>query len=327
MKDAVSIVGEAVDMEYLLEYYDFGKVRRHGTSIRCACKLHGGDNPMGFIARTDNKLWYCHTGSCGGGDAFTLVQRIEECSFSEAVRKLAQVFSIDITNLEITERTSDYAKEVKKWIALMGRKKAKPIVAYNPTGEFQDVAKFRDFKKETIEYFGMKYAKYIELFNRDNRMYFMKDRLYFPIVQNGTMIGASLRRIRSTDVPKWSHQPASLNARELLYNYDALIGATEIVICEGIVDAWAWHEIGIVACATFGAHVTDEQYELLMKTGADLIWSFDGDEAGREATEKAIGLFKYKANQYVVAFADGEDPASITREELKRRYGERRRRI
>jgi DNA primase len=165
----------------------------------------------------------------------------------------------------------------------------------------------------------------------------MTNRLLFPIRFKHTLLGVSLRRIKASDNPKWLHQPAHIDTRELLYNFDACENADTIVITEGIVDVWAYHELGIHAVATFGAHLTDEQYRMLMRTGADLVWSYDGDDAGRIATQKAVlgykdksgkfikGMFQNKANNFIVEFADGEDPASISREELKRRYENKRR--
>lgn len=325
--EATEFLKDKIDIVKVMEHYDFDKIKERGTSVRSCCKLHGGNNPTGFFARTDNNLWYCHTGDCGGGDIYSLVQRIEDVPFLQAVHIVAELFHVDISNMQITEPKVSYKEEVKKWIHLMRNKSKVKTTPYEVDVPMRDVNKFRNFDSATIEHFGMKYIESIELESRDGKIYTLKNRLFFPITENGVQIGASLRRTKSSDVPKWSHQPASLNVSQHLYNSDALIGATEIVICEGTLDVWAWHEVGHPAVATFGAHVTEEQYRILLRSGADLIWSFDGDKAGTEATEKAVKLFKYKANQYVIPFGEGEDPENITREELVTRYEQRKRKI
>lgn len=324
--DALTLLNKHIDMYKLLEHYDFDRVKQEGSMIRACCKLHGGSNPTAFVVNTSNNLYYCHTGGCGGGDAYSLVRKLEECSFQEAVQIVASIMGVDIENMEILEQKASYLDDVKKWVKTMrSRTVEKPVVAYQITSEQRDVAKFRDFQPETLQHFGLKYVERVHLISRDDKPYSLTNRLVFPVVYNGVVVGASLRRIKAQDEPKWSHQPVSLETSEILYNFDACEGLSTIVICEGIVDVWAYHEIGITAVATFGAHLTETQYRLLMRTGADLVWSYDGDEAGVKATDKATQAFKYKANQYVVRFDSNEDPASITREELKIRYEERKR--
>jgi DNA primase len=325
--DAVTVINDHIDMEVLLEHYDFDKVKQSGRLIRACCKLHGGSNPTAFVVNTDNNLYYCHTGGCGGGNAYNLVMKLENCSFNRSVQILAGIFHVDIDNLEIIEHQPSYIKEMKAWIKTMKnltkKKEVKEFTIHTP---MRNVTKYKDFHTDTIAHFGLKYVESIDLFNKEGKTYTLKNRLLFPVIQENVMVGISLRRIKSTDVPKWSHQPVRFDTNAFLYNFDEVKDQSIITICEGITDVWAYYEIGIPACCTFGAHLTDKQYALLMKTGADLVWSYDGDDAGRKATDFALKRFKYKANQYVVQLEEGDDPASISREELANRYGEKERR-
>lgn len=319
--DALTLINEHLDVDKLLEHYDFDKVRPDGSFVRACCKIHGGDNPSSFVMNRDNGLYFCHTG-CGGGDAITLIQKLDEVDFQSAVKKLADLMGVDIENMEILERKEKSVEEVKRWIRVMkSRSRKSETHEYVLPVETRPVTKFRDFLPETLEHFGLGYVESVELSKRDGALYTLRNRLVFPIVQNGVQVGVSLRKIKASDVPKWSHQPASIETRNMLYNLDAVLGKQfSIVIVEGIVDVWAYHEIGIPALCTFGAHVTEEQYRILMRTGAELVWSFDGDTAGREATEKAIAMFRNKADMYYVELGEGCDPASISREELRERY-------
>lgn len=322
--DALSLLNKKIDVIKVLEHYDFDNIHPDGDFIRSSCKLHGGNNPSAFVASLETGLWYCHTGDCGGGDIYTLVQVMEECDFPTAVKWVANFFDVDINNMQITERKDAHVKEMKNWIKTIKSRRKKSMPEYHIDVETKKVAEFRDFKPETIDYFSLLYVDEIELERKSGGTYTLYKRLVFPIIQNGVQIGASLRRIRGRDVPKWSHQPLSIETSELLYNYDNTANQKEVVIVEGIPDVWAFHEIGIVAVATFGAHVTLSQYKQLMRTGADLIFAYDGDSAGRSATQKALSMFRYKANLFYLEFEEGEDPESITREELKERYESRR---
>lgn len=317
--DATTLLREKVDPEALMSHFGFNHMRQDGEYIRSCCAIHGGDNQDAFVMNTEDGLWFCHT-KCGGGDIFTLVQKIEGLNFPQAIEWLAKFAGVDIDNLEIVEQKQEYVKEIQKFSKTMKARKKNVPVAYHIPTQTKDVTKFRGFSAETLEHFGLKYVEEITLQNKQGKEYTVRDRLVFPIVQNGIQVGASFRRIRSKDTPKWSHQPVGIETKDILYNYDSAIGEREIVIVEGMPDVWAYHEIGITAVATFGAHITDQQYKLLMRTGADIVLSFDGDEAGRNATDKARALFRNKAIVKIVSFAQGEDPDNIPRQELLVRH-------
>ena len=321
--DAVSLLSKHIDVEKLLNHYGFEKISHHGDFIRACCKIHGGDNPSSFVINRDTHLWFCHTGSCGGGDVFTLVQKMENVDFPSAVRWLANFFDVDIKNLRITERKAQHIEDLKKFIKMMKGRRKKDLQTFTIQEEIKEVAKYRNFNEETLKHFGLGYVESVNLKKRNGEDYTLLHRLVFPIIFNNIQVGISFRRIKSTDYPKWSHQPAHIETKNILYNYDNVIGESVVVVCEGISDVWAFYEIGVPAVATFGAHITEEQYKLLLRTGADLVFAFDGDEAGKTVTQRALKMFKYKANLSVLHLNDGEDPESLTREELKKRYEQR----
>lgn len=323
--DAVALITQHLDVDKLLKHYDFDGVHTDNEIIRASCKIHGGNNPTAFVINRETGLWYCHTGSCGGGDVFTLVQRMEGIEFKESVHWLSKFFDLDIANLTIVERKAEYIEELKRFIKAMKGKRKKIIPMFAISEEVKSVAKYRDFETATLAHFNLGYVESVTLAKRNGEHYTLRSRLVFPIVYNGIQVGVSFRRIKSTDVPKWSHQPAHIETKDLLYNYDAVIGESVVVVCEGITDVWAFFEIGVPAVATFGAHLTQEQYKLLLKTGADIVLAYDGDEAGKLATQRAIKLLKHKANISLIHMSDDEDPESIGREELKKRYESRKR--
>lgn len=336
--DALNALQKHIKIEKLLEHYQFERISNNGGMIRACCKIHGGDNPTGFVANPDNGLWYCHTSDCGGGDIYTLVEKMEGITFREAVQWVADFFNVDIKDMEIHERVESYMKELQRFTKIMMSRKKEELPPYEIPVPLREVTKFRQFKEETLRKFELGYAERYPCLKRDNTPYELTNRLVFPIRQNGKIVGVSLRRVRANDYPKWSHQPVNIETNVLLYNYDNVQGAQTIVVCEGITDVWAFDEIGVPAVATFGAHITDEQYKKLMRTGADLVFAYDGDKAGRHVLDVAVhgytnkkgqfirGLFKDKVNCYAIYFNEGEDPENIDRNELKLKY-ERRMRL
>lgn len=318
--DAVSFLNQHINIELLLQHYNFEKIHSDGNMIRACCKLHGGNNPTAFVANRNNGLWYCHTSNCGGGDIYTLVQKLENIDFVSSVKWLADFFKVNINNLSLSGRNKNYVNEISNFITLMRKNRKKSFKEFHINEHIREVTKFRNFNKSTIDFFNLGYVDKVNLLKRDGTHYTLYKRLAFPIMFNNIQIGTSFRRTKSYDMPKWSHQPVHLKYGNILYNYDSIVNQPHFAICEGITDVWAYHEIDIPAAATFGAHITNEQYKLLLKTGADLILSFDGDKAGQSVTDKAIDLFYHKANLEIVSFNDFEDPESITRKELKYRF-------
>jgi len=301
----------------ILEHYKFNNIKIYGNTIRAACKIHNGNNPTAFVVNLDNNLWYCHTGDCGGGDVFTLVEKLERVSFKQAVKIIAEILSIDIANMDIAERQLDYIKEMQTWLKLMKEKKGNvKYTPYIPNGTFEPLTTFRDFNVDTINFHKASFAKEIFAISSENKMFTLYNQICIPLFYKEMQIGISLRKTNQDKMPKWIHQPPNIATRNLLYNFDNVKTQTNIVVVEGIFDVWAFHEIGFPAVATFGAHMTNHQYKKLFKTGANIIFCYDNDNAGRIATEKAYEKFKNKANMYKINLPDDQDPSSITRETL-----------
>ncbi len=319
--DAVSLIDQHLNIEKLLNHYNFDHIRDEGNIMRAACKLHGGNNPSSFVMSKDRGLYYCHT-QCGAGNTYQLIQKIERCSFPEAVRIAAGLFDVDIDGMQIINKDIKYVSEMQSFIKTIKNMRKKELVPFHIEEEIREVTTFRNFSEETLRHFGLGFASSITLKKRDGDEYTLHNRLVFPFIQQSVLIAVLLRRTMSNDIPKWSNQPIGLNLGNYLYNYDSVSG-TPVIVCEGVTDVWAWYEIGLTAVATLGAHLTNEQYKLLLKTGLDIVLSYDGDEAGRTATQRAIKILKNKANISIVPFDTNEDPASIEREELKRRYENR----
>lgn len=323
--DAVSVIKNNIDVEKILRHYNVD-FKYFGDYIRCACPIHNGDNPTAFVINEDF-LWSCHTGGCGAGDVFTFIELMEDIDFPKAVKKTAEILDIDIENLIIAERKNDYLKEVEKFLKYIKSKKKKKVMGeYTPKADLTQVRSFRNFDEKTLTHFELKYAKEIELEKKDGGTFKLYERLVIPIYSNDMRIGVSIRKIRAKDNPKWFHAPHTIETGSILYNIDSCKDAENIIVCEGMFDVWSWYEAGFknVVC-TFGAHLSEEQYRMLLRTGKNIIWCYDGDNAGLEATKKAIQMMKYKTNQWVIHLPEGADPGNCTKEDLQELYRKKER--
>lgn len=322
--NAVDYINENKNVLQLLKHKGFEDVRVGGDYARACCKIHNGDNKSSFVINLSTGLWYCHTGGCGGGDIFTLVQKMNDIDFKSSVRWLSNFFNLDIENMQIKERQASYMEELNKFISVMRSKRNQQVLTpYTVDGLLQPVTKYRDFKQETLEHFGVTYTEEIKLLRDDGSPYSLRERLIFPIMLHGEQIGVSLRATNQGQVPKWSHQPKNIKTSLTLLNLDSIKDSAPFVVVEGILDVMAYYEIGVNAVATFGSHLSNEQYKLLLKTGSDIGLSYDGDNAGREATKNALNMLRNKANVSIITLPESTDPESLTREELRNAYARR----
>ena len=322
--DARSLIDRYIDGSALLRYYGFDHINDKSEVIRCACKLHGGTNETSFAYNTTTNMWFCHTGDCGGGDAYEMIERLENCSFPQAIIKMAQIFNVDIGNLQLSTIKTNNQKEQNEWLDLMKKitlvkSTANPFVY--PDLEIKEISKFRNFTKETLNCFGMQFTPNYPIERKDGTIYNLYNRVLLPIMFKGVLVGIALRRTKSNDIQKWSNQ--GFDSGIVLYNYDNCVeylkesGIDEVIAVEGIFDVWSFWQQGIYnVVATFGAHITDVQIELLQGLCTTLILAYDNDDAGRANTTKSIEKLKDKFDLYVIKFAEGTDPGDNN--ELKR---------
>lgn len=84
-------IADMVAMPILLRELGFQVNMR---TRRCRCILHGGGNTTTF-SWGEGGLWHCF--SCGqGGDKFTLVQRVRDCGFREALQFIGELAGIEV---------------------------------------------------------------------------------------------------------------------------------------------------------------------------------------------------------------------------------------
>lgn len=324
--DALELIKDNLDVERILEHYEFEGVRSGTKFSRAACKLHGGNREDSFVINNDEGLWTCHT-QCGNGNIFQLVMKLENVGFKEAMHKVAALSGVSLENATF-KAEEDYMREIKKWKrAVQKLNKKIDIQPYSLDVELRNVKKYRNFLESTLRHFELQFLSEITLPSDRGGMYKLHNRLTLPVKVKGITIGYALRKTREADFPKWSNQPSGFKSEQILYNYDACLGQDEFVICEGFFDVWAFYEIGINAVSTFGAHLTEEQYKLILRSGCTkVVLAFDGDAAGREATNKAIEKLRGKVDVYALQFNEGEDSEGVSRRDLRRLFQGRIRR-
>lgn len=155
-----------------------------------------------------------------------------------------------------------------------------------------------------------------------------RDRVMWPIRDSGgDTVGFGARRLNEADTgPKYLNTPETPIYRKshVLYGLDLarrdMAKTHRAVIVEGYTDVMACHLAGITtAVATCGTAFGGEHVKLLRRilmdddtSHAEVVFTFDGDAAGRKAALKAFGEDQnFVANTYVAVEPRGLDPCDL----------------
>jgi len=319
---AIESVAGKIDVELLMSAYNLDYVDS-GDQIRLACPMHGGKNHNSFVMDKEKGIYYCH--SCGvSGDVFNFVMAMEDKPFTYAIKMISKLFNLQINEEETKKELKKHEKEFTKWKKLIRKEMEEFEEFHFEEVEHKTIEEYASFKKETLDYFEVTLVPRVQLTSRSGSTYHLNNYLSFPIRYEGKNVGYALRATDSS-VPKWSLQPRHIHFGGMLFNLDRVTNEDEfIVLVEGIKDVMAWHEVAITAVCVFGSHITIPQYELIIKSGKDVVLCFDGDDAGRKATSSAVKMLKNKCRIYKVHMNEGEDAESIPRKELIERWKEKK---
>ena len=156
-------------------------------------------------------------------------------------------------------------------------------------------------------------------------------RVMFPITDNkGNVIAFSGRLLKTNnflgeDMPKYLNSPETVlfNKRDTLFNFDKarkeIRKNNTVFLFEGFMDVIAAWQAGIHSgVASMGTSLTNEQIRSLERVSKELVICYDGDNAGVEATNRAINLLsEYSRFQLsIITIPEKLDP-----DEYLRKYG------
>lgn len=305
----------------VLNHYGDYDIQDMGDTLRLSCPIHRSSNTSSFVIHKDNLLWYCHS-TCGeGGDLIKFVMRMENLNFKNGKMKLEWILNRDITahadKSKIVQDAELFIKSTKT--------ETSDVLEYDmPDVEYIPLTEFRGMKRETIQHFGITYAKVYPITNKQGEHINLYNRIIFPIIYRNKTVGASLRRTQP-GTAKWFHVPRGINMGDILYNYDNIEPFNDVYVVEGITDVLKLYDVGVtnVVC-TFGANLTKHQENLLLQVAETIILCYDGDKAGKSGMDKINKSMKHKVNLFYVDLEKG-DPCDYSNEELLQVLENRRR--
>ncbi|MEE0969731.1 MAG: DNA primase [Clostridia bacterium] len=305
--DIVDVVGSYVTL------------KRAGSNYGGLCPFHSEKTPS-FTVFPATKSFYCF--GCGaGGDVITFVKRAENLDYPSALEFLAQRAGIEIKHEEnraanelvSRKRVYEMNLEAAKFFrsCLFDEKLGAPGMEY---------LKGRGLSSAVIKRFGLGYApsdfgmltrhmrvkgfseeELIAAFlcgksQKTGRAYdYFRGRVIFPIIDLTGNVIAFGGRVLDDTKPKYlnsSDTPGFKKSRNLFaLNYAKDECSEEMILCEGYMDVIALHAAGFGnAVATLGTAITSEQARIMAKYTKRVIISYDSDEAGQRAANRALML-------------------------------------
>ncbi|MGL4653134.1 DNA primase [Cetobacterium sp.] len=318
------VVGEVVDL------------KKTGANYKGLCPFHQDNNPS-FVVSPSKNICKCFV--CGaGGNPIKFYSEYKKISFVEAVEELAKKYNIPIKKVgnsrvnenkeyyDIMEAAHNYYKEeifkntARDALEYLSKRKINPKlikdsgIGYAPnlwTGLY-DYLLIKGFEKEKIFELGL--AKENEKGIYDS----FRNRIIFPIYSvAGKVIAFGGRSLEdSKEIPKYinSQETPIFSKGRNLYGFiqkgSNIKKKSYSILMEGYMDVLSAHSYGFdVALAPLGTALTEEQGQLLKKYTSNVILSFDMDEAGQKATERAIMILKSEGfNIRVLVYKDAKDP-------------------
>ena len=331
--DIAEVVGSRIDL------------KRTGKNHKACCPFHNEKTPS-FTINADKQFYYCF--GCGaGGNAIGFLMDYERMEFPQAVESLAHACGLEVPR-EDTPNAKPQASNKPLYTALerctavykKQLKTSKPAVDYlKARGLTGEIAKAyaigfappgwdnlqalcgKAIATNTLELAGMLIRK------DDGRSHYdrFRDRIMFPIRDIRGRVIAFGGRVMGNDVPKYLNSPETpvFNKSKELYGlYEARQtnrNLQRVVVVEGYMDVIALAQFGITyAAATLGTAVGSTHLERIFKQTSEVIFCFDGDNAGRAAAARALiaALPEMKDGRqaWFLFLPDGHDPDSVVRE-------------
>lgn len=319
------------------------KLRPVGANYQALCPFHV-EKTASFHVSPTRQTYHCF-GCNAHGNAIDFLIEYDRLSFPEAIEELAQLAGVE---LPLAHQAAAPAPDLAPLYQVLEQAAA---LYYQQVRQPQAVAYLRQrgLTGEMALAFGIGYAPpgwnfLLEqlgnspqqrqllidaglVVERDQHTYDrFRDRIMFPIRNRRGQVVAFGGRVLGNDEPKYLNSPQT----PVFHKGQALYGLFEaqrhnrylqrIVVVEGYLDVIALAQFGVpYAVATLGTATTAEHIKLLQRVAGEIVFCFDGDQAGQQAAWKALRtalpVTDSKHPLRFLLLPEKQDPDSVVRSE------------
>ena len=320
---------------------DYVALKKNGKNYWGCCPFHS-EKTASFSVTPDKGFFYCF-GCQAGGNVFNFIMKIENIAFFEAVKLLANKINIPLPQKEKTKEELLRDKQISLLYKINITARDfffSCLTKTNYGNRAKAYLQKRGLNDDVIEDFKIGFApdswdKLSKAFaqrgfsdddllkaglvleRKQGGVYDrFRNRVIFPIFDERDRVIGFGGRVMDESLPKYLNSPETIvfNKRQTLFGlnkaYKYIKEANQAIIVEGYMDVIAAHNAGIKnVIASLGTSFTVEQGKKLLRYTENFIFSYDSDNAGQNATLRALNIVKkIGAKVKILVIPDGKDP-------------------
>ena len=319
------------------------EIKKAGKEYKACCPFHNEKTPS-FTVSPEKGFYHCF--GCGAhGTALGFLMDYERLTFVEAIEELAKMVGVAVPKTKEDRVVSKENNHLKNLLSQISEYYEKNLKESKNAIEY---FKYRGIDGTTAKHYALGFAKdsWDDVLNnfgkterdkkqllacgllikKDGGGYYdrFRNRVMFPIRNNrGEVVGFG-GRVITDEEPKYLNSPETtlFKKGELLYGLfeskKSIAERKSAVIVEGYTDVIGLYQFGVGnSLATLGTATTDNHINKVFRISDQIIFCFDGDDAGRKAAEKAmklcLPLVRKNKEAYFLILED-EDPDEFIRQ-------------
>ena len=322
-------------------------LKRKGNRYWGCCPFHNEKTASFSVVPADG-FFYCF-GCHAGGDVFKFISLIEQITPFEAIKRQAEQLGIPLPERKRDPREEARLRELDdlRKVNALARDffhNCLTMTRYGAAGKAYLAG--RGITEETIAHYGIGFApdawsKLADAFQkrgisedilvtaglavrreRGGGVYDrFRNRVIIPIAdERGRIVGFGGRALGDAQ-PKYLNTAETpvFNKRRLLFGLDrahrSIASEGCAIVVEGYMDAIAAWEAGVTnVVATLGTSFTSDHAGILLRRAPRIVFCYDSDTAGQEATLRALAAVRGRAAEVrVLLLPDGKDPDEYVR--------------
>ena len=328
---------------------DFVQLKKSGSSYKALSPFTDEKTPS-FTVSPSKNIYKCFS-SGKGGDPISFLMEIDGLNYIEALKYLAQKYSIQVEEEEATPEQKEAQSERDSLFIILNYAKDHFVdnLWNKDEGKNIGLSYFRErgFSDQTIHDFDLGYAldqwqglmdEAIEkgyqkdyliksglILEKEDKTYDrFRGRVVFPIHNiTGKVIAFGARTLKSNDKsPKYINSPETelYTKSKILYGIfqakNEIRNQSNCYLVEGYTDVISLFQAGIKnVVASSGTSLTEDQIRLIKRYTDNVTVLFDGDRAGIKASMRGIDMMLTGGlNVKAVPFPEGQDPDSYSNE-------------
>ena len=301
------VVKAQVSMQMLVDHYSLRDLRKSKDELRGRCPIHRGEGERTFHVNLSKNAFQCF--SCKAkGNVLDFVAAMEHCNLREAALKLQSWFALE---------------ESDKPPAVTAKEEIEEVIAdgvINPLLPFKlrvdsthEYGLSRGLSVATLECFGAGLCISKGTFS---------GRFVIPLHnEQGELVGYAGRTLNDSE-PRYlfPSREKGFYKSHLLFNLHRVFEHNEnasVVLVEGFFSVMKCFQAGIDAISLLGSSLSETQENLLCQNFTQVLFLFDGDEAGRSATDDCLRRLGRKLWVKAISLPDNVQPDQLSIEGIQ----------